>query len=70
MVAGEKVGRKRVARLMKEAGLAGRTRLRFRKTTDSNHSFPIAPNVLERDFCTAAPNQAWVTDISVPQKAA
>jgi transposase InsO family protein len=62
--AGEKVGRKRVARLMKEAGLAGRMRLRFRKTTDSNHSFPIAPNVLERDFRTAAPNQAWVTDIT------
>jgi putative transposase len=61
---GEKVGRKRVARIMKEAGLAGRMRRRFRKTTDSNHSFPIAPNVLERDFCTAAPNQAWVTDIT------
>ena len=61
---GEKVGRKRVARLMKEAGLAGRTRRRFRKTTDSNHSFPIAPNVLERDFTTTAPNQVWVTDIT------
>ncbi len=61
---GERVGRKRVARLMKEAGLAGRMRRRFRKTTDSNHSFPIAPNVLERDFCTTAPNQAWVTDIT------
>jgi transposase InsO family protein len=61
---GEKVGRKRVARIMKEAGLAGRMRRRFRKTTDSNHSLPVAPNVLERDFCTAAPNQAWVTDIT------
>jgi putative transposase len=62
--AGEKVGRKRIARLMKEAGLEGRKRRRFRKTTDSNHSFPIAPNVLERDFSAAAPNQAWVTDIT------
>jgi putative transposase len=61
---GEKVGRKRVARLMKEAGLAGRMRRRFRKTTDSKHSFPIAPNVLERDFSTTAPNEAWVTDIT------
>ena len=61
---GEKVGRKRVARLMKEAGLAGRTRRRFRKTTDSNHPFPIAPNVLKRDFTTTAPNQVWVTDIT------
>lgn len=61
---GERVGRKRVARLMKEAGLAGRMRRRFRKTTDSNHAFPIAPNVLERDFSATAPNQAWVTDIT------
>jgi putative transposase len=61
---GEKVGRKRVARLMKEAGLAGRMRRRFRKTTDSNHPFPIAPDVLERDFTAIAPNQAWVTDIT------
>jgi transposase InsO family protein len=61
---GERVGRKRVARLMKEAGLAGRMRRRFRKTTDSNHSFPIAPNVLERDFTATAPNEAWVTDIT------
>jgi transposase InsO family protein len=61
---GEKVGRKRVARLMKEAGLRGRMRRRFRKTTDSNHPFPIAPNVLERDFSATAPNQAWVTDIT------
>ena len=61
---GEKVGRKRVARLMKNADLAGRTRRRFRTTTDSNHAFPIAPNVLERDFTATAPNQAWVTDIT------
>lgn len=61
---GERVGRKRVARLMKQAGLAARRRRRFKATTDSKHSFPIAPNVLERDFTTTAPNQAWVTDIT------
>ena len=61
---GEKVGRKRVARLMKEANLAGRKRRKFRSTTDSNHAFPIAPNILERDFTTTAPNEAWVTDIT------
>jgi putative transposase len=48
--AGERVGRKRVARLMREKRLASRTRRRFRTTTDSKHDFPIAPNVLERDF--------------------
>lgn len=62
--AGVKVGRKRVARLMKEANLAGRRRRRFRSTTDSNHAFPIAPNILERDFTATVPNQAWVTDIT------
>jgi transposase InsO family protein len=61
---GERVGRKRIARLMKEAQLAGRTRRRFRSTTDSNHALPIAPNLLERDFTATAPNESWVTDIT------
>jgi len=61
---GEKVGRKRVARLMKAANLAGRKRRRFKSTTDSNHAFPIAPNILARDFTATAPNQAWVTDVT------
>ena len=62
--AGERVGRKRVARLMRERKLAARTRRRFRATTDSKHGFPVAPNVLERDFTATAPNEAWVTDIT------
>jgi putative transposase len=62
--AGEKVGRKRIARLMKQAHLEGRKRRQFRKTTDSNHRLPIAPNLLKRDFTATAPNQAWVTDIT------
>jgi transposase InsO family protein len=62
--AGTRVGRKRVARLMREKKLAGRTRRRFRTTTDSKHDFPIAPNVLKRDFTAMAPNRAWVTDIT------
>lgn len=61
---GQHVGRKRVARLMKKAGLVARRRRRFQTTTDSKHAFPIAPNVLERDFTATAPNQAWVTDIT------
>jgi transposase InsO family protein len=62
--AGERVGRKRVARLMREKELVGRMRRRFRTTTDSKHDFPIAPNVLARDFTASAPDQAWVTDIT------
>lgn len=61
---GERIGRKRVARLMKSAKLAGRHKRRFRLTTDSNHPFPIAPNLLARNFTATAPNQVWVTDIT------
>ena len=58
------MSRKRVARLMKRAGLAGRKRRRFQATTGSKHAFPIAPNVLERDFTAIEPNRTWVTDIT------
>ena len=61
---GDRVGRKRVARLMHENRLVARTRRRFRTTTDSKHSFPIAPNLLERDFTATRPNASWVTDIT------
>jgi len=62
--AGERVGRKSVARLMREKELVGRVRRRFRTTTDSKHDFPIAPNVVARDFTARAPDQVWVTDIT------
>ncbi|SEL54350.1 hypothetical protein SAMN05444354_106360, partial [Stigmatella aurantiaca] len=39
-------------------------------TTDSKHGLPVAPNVLNRNFCPEAPNRTWATDISVPQQAA
>ena len=61
---GEHVGRKRVARLMREQGLAGRVRRRFRATTDSSHAFPVAANLLARDFTTDGPDKVWVTDIT------
>jgi len=58
------ISRKRVARLMQEGGLRARSPRRFRKTTDSNHPFPIADNVLERCFEVDAPNTAWAGDIT------
>lgn len=61
---GCRTGRKRVARLMRVRGLAARRRRRFRVTTQSRHPFPVAPNVLARQFARAAPDQAWVTDIT------
>jgi putative transposase len=61
---GFRVGEKRVARLMREHGLVARSKRRFRRTTDSNHKHPPAPNVLARVFKTAAPNEAWVADVT------
>ena len=61
---GAQVSKKRVARLMREDGLRARQKRRFRRTTDSNHTDPIAPNVLQRDFEPEAPNQSWATDVT------
>ena len=61
---GIRVGQKRVARLMRSEGLAARRRRNFRRTTDSKHSHPVAPNVVQRNFRTDAPNQTWVTDVT------
>lgn len=64
---GRRVGRTRVARLMREAGLRVPQRRRFVRTTDSRHGHPIAPNVMNRKFTTTAPDKAWVTDITYIQ---
>jgi len=61
---GCRTGRKRVARLMRVRRLTARRRRRFRVTTQSRHQFPVAPNLLARQFTRAAPDQAWVTDIT------
>jgi putative transposase len=57
-----RISRKRVVRLMQEEGLVGRVRRRFKCTTDSDHHFPVATNLLGRDFQADAPNQRWVGD--------
>jgi putative transposase len=61
---GVRIGRKRIARLMREENLIARRKRRFRRTTDSNHSQPIAPNVLDRQFEVEQLNEAWVTDVT------
>jgi transposase InsO family protein len=61
---GEHVSAKRVGRLMREEGLRGKVRRRFVRTTDSNHSMPTFPNLLDRDFTATKPNQRWVGDIT------
>ena len=61
---GFEIGRKRVARLMRELGLQGVCPRKFRVTTDSDHEHPIAENVLDRNFLASGPNEKWATDIS------
>jgi putative transposase len=61
---GFKVGRQRVVRLMAKLGICARLKRKFRVTTDSKHSLPIAKNVLDRNFTTTEPDRAWVADIT------
>lgn len=62
---GVRVGRKRVARLMRQAGLAVRPKRGFRcTTTQRNPDHAVAPNTLDRQFDVEAPNVAWVTDVT------
>jgi transposase InsO family protein len=59
------VGKQRVQRLMQKHGIQARGKRKFRvTTTDSRHDLPMAPNVLDRNFIVAAPNQAWVGDFT------
>ena len=62
---GRAVNHKRVGRLMREHGLQSHKRRRFRVvTTDSKHAYPVAPNLLGRDFEANAPNQKWLADMT------
>ncbi len=61
---GIRCGKHRVARLMQQAGLRAIQKRRRICTTDSHHSDPVAPNLLQRDFTAPAPNRKWLTDIT------
>lgn len=67
---GVRIGRKRVARLMRAGGMRARRPKRWTRTTDSNHAQPIAPNVLARRFTVydgngiRQLNHVWVGDIT------
>ncbi len=56
--------KERVERLMKENGIRARHKRRFKATTDSKHSLPVAPNLLDRNFTPSAPNQVWTADLT------
>ena len=57
-------GHNRVVRLMRENGIKAKMKRRFKNTTDSNHKYPIADNILNRDFTAAARDKKWVSDIT------
>lgn len=61
---GKRVGRKRVARIMRGEGLCAKAARKFRSTTDSSHSKVVAPNLLKQNFTVPAPNRVWVGDIT------
>ena len=58
------IGRKRIGRLMSEAGLYCKTKRKFKVTTCSKHTKEISPNLLERRFNVDHINQYWVGDIT------
>jgi putative transposase len=51
-------------RVMRDNGLAARQKRRFKRTADSVHAWPVAPNLLDQDFTADAPDQKWGADIS------
>jgi transposase InsO family protein len=61
---GRKASRKRVGASMERQNLRFKSRRRFRVTTNSKHSFPVAQNLLKRNFTVSAPNQVLVSDIT------
>jgi transposase InsO family protein len=61
---GYPIGRKRVARLMQELGIQAVAKRKYKATTDSTHSKPVADNYLNRNFTPNRPNTSWVADIT------
>ena len=61
---GVRCSENRVARRMRALGLRAIQAQKFKVTTDSNHSKPVAPDLIEQDFSATSPNEKWVSDIS------
>ena len=61
---GERIGRKRVERLMRQAGLSGLITKKWRATTIRVPGVRVADDLLDRNFAAGAPNRCWVADIT------
>ena len=57
-------GVNRVAKLMRENSIRAKQSRKFRVTTNSKHNYPVAPNLLNRQFVIDCPNRVWVSDIT------
>ncbi|HRM94263.1 IS3 family transposase [Diaphorobacter limosus] len=64
---GIRVGKDRVRKLMQQHGIRAKTKRKFVVTTDSRHSLPVAPDLVQRRFNPEAPNQLWSGDITYIQ---
>ena len=62
--AGHQVGHKRVARLMRAAGIRGKTKRKFKTTTNAKHNRPKAENLVRQNFAVAVPDTLWASDIT------
>ena len=61
---GVRVGVCRIRRLRRELGIRCRQKRKFKATTNSKHSLPVADNLVAQDFMVPAPNMVWTTDIT------
>ena len=61
---GVRVGHRRVGRLMRHNAISVVRTRKFKATTDSDHRFIIAPNLLQQDFAASQSNQKWASDIT------
>ena len=61
---GQSCGKNRVARLMREEGLVARKPRRYKTTTNSRHTWPAAPNLLDQEFTVETPDTVWLGDIT------
>jgi transposase InsO family protein len=64
LIRGIPIGKERVRKLMQLHGIKARSKRKFKATTNSKHSLPIAPNLLNRQFAVAQPNRVWSSDIT------
>jgi transposase InsO family protein len=61
---GKPASRHRVVKLMRDNGWRAKAAKKYKATTNSNHSLPVAPNLLKQNFRADVPNQKWVSDIT------